>query len=108
MPTNKSTKKRLRQNAKKREINKGVKSEIKTLKKKVLSATASGGGEGLEKAMKECFSALDKAAGKNILHKRKVARDKSRLIDLADQACYEAKQRGGNRVLFTFKPKEDK
>ncbi len=36
------------------------------------------------------------------------ARDKSRLIDLADQACFEAKQRGGNRVLFTFKPKEEK
>ncbi len=36
------------------------------------------------------------------------ARDKSRLIDLADQACYAAKQRGGNRVIFSFKPKEKK
>ncbi|MCK4941146.1 diguanylate cyclase [candidate division WOR-3 bacterium] len=36
------------------------------------------------------------------------ARDKSKLIDLADQACFEAKQRGGNRVLFTFKTKEQK
>jgi diguanylate cyclase (GGDEF)-like protein len=36
------------------------------------------------------------------------ARERSKLIDLADQACYEAKQRGGNRVIFTFKPKEDR
>jgi diguanylate cyclase (GGDEF)-like protein len=36
------------------------------------------------------------------------ARDKSRLTDLADQACYDAKQRGGNRVIFSFKPKNKK
>ena len=79
MPTSKSAKKRLRQNAKKRDVNQAAKSKISTLKKKVLAAAGADDGDELKVAMKECFSALDKAAGKNIFHKRKVARDKSRL-----------------------------
>ena len=79
MPTSKSTKKRLRQSEKKRRVNQGAKAKIKTLKKKVIAAAESGDSQELDRAMKKCFSALDRAANKNMLHKRKVARDKARL-----------------------------
>ncbi len=79
MPTTKSARKRLRQNKKREAANRSVKSQIKTLKKRVIAA-ANGGDQGsVDRAMKECFSTLDKAAKKGIHSKRKVAREKSRL-----------------------------
>ncbi len=79
MPTTSSAKKRLRQNKRREAINQSVKSRIKTLKKKVVAAAESGDKDSVDSTMKECFSALDKAAKKNIHNKRKVAREKSRL-----------------------------
>ncbi len=79
MPATKSARKRLRQNKKREAANQGVKSRIKTLKKKVVAAAASGDQNSVGRAMKECFSTLDKAAKRGIHNKRKVAREKSRL-----------------------------
>ncbi len=79
MPTTESAKKRLRQNKKRGAANQSVKSRIKTLKKKVVAAAESGDKGSVDRAMKECFSTLDKAAKKRIHSKRKVAREKSRL-----------------------------
>ena len=79
MPATKSAKKRLRQNKKREVINQSVKSRIKTLKKKVVAAAEGGDQDSTDRAMKECFSTLDKATKKGIHNKRKVAREKSRL-----------------------------
>ena len=79
MPTTESAKKRLRQNKKREAANQSVKSRIKTLKKKVVAAAKSGDEGSVDRATKECFSTLDKAAKKGIHNKRKVAREKSRL-----------------------------
>lgn len=68
MPITKSAKKALRGSIRKKEINKAVK--IK-LRQAIRGATA--------KKMSETFSAIDKAAKANIIHKNKAARLKSRL-----------------------------
>lgn len=79
MPTSNSAKKRVRQTEKRRVVNQDIKSRIKSLKKNVVTAAESGVMDSVDLAMKECFSALDKAAKKGIHNKRKVAREKSRL-----------------------------
>ncbi len=79
MPTTESAKKRMRQGKKREAANRSVKSRIKTLKKKIVASAKSGDQGSVDRAMKECFSTLDKAAKKGIHNKRKVAREKSRL-----------------------------
>ena len=83
MPTTRSARKRLRQNERRRRRNQAATSHIKTLKKKVSSAIESGNQDEAKQLMRDCVSAMDKAARKNVLHKRKVARDKSRLCAAA-------------------------
>jgi small subunit ribosomal protein S20 len=74
----KSQIKRNRQNTKRQERNKAVRTALKTSTKKVRVAAGAGDGESVDLA-REAARALDKAAGKGIVHKRTAARRKSRL-----------------------------
>jgi len=73
----KSQIKRNRQNEKRRVRNKDVRSELLTRKKSALEAV--GTDEETEK-LRLAISRIDRAAAKGVIHKRKAARDKSRLI----------------------------
>jgi len=53
---------------------------IKNLVKRLKKASAASDGGEIDKLLKEIYSAVDKAVGKNILHKNKGARKKSRLV----------------------------
>ena len=80
----KSQIKRNRQNERRRERNKAVRSALKTSTKKVRTAVAERDGEAAVMQAREASRALDKAASKGVLHKRTAARRKSRLAKAAN------------------------
>jgi small subunit ribosomal protein S20 len=82
----KSQIKRNRQNEKRAERNKAVRTALKTSTKKVRVAVSGGNAEAVERA-REAARALDKAAGRGIVHKRTAARRKSRLARAANAAA---------------------
>ena len=75
----KSAKKRILVSKKKEMRNKAVKTELKTLVKKVDAAIAEGNKEAASTAVLVATSKIDKAAKKGILHKNTAARKVSRL-----------------------------
>lgn len=81
----KSQIKRNRQNIKERERNKAVRTRTRSAVRKFEEAVAAGDKEAAEEAYRGAMSALDKAAGRNIIHDNAAARRKSRLAkQLAD------------------------
>ena len=82
----KSQIKRNRQNAKRAERNKAVRTSLKTSTKKVRTSVAAGDADEASARQREAARALDKAAGKGIVHKRTAARRKSRLAKAAASA----------------------
>jgi small subunit ribosomal protein S20 len=76
MPTHKSPEKRMRQDRKRALRNKAIKSEIKSITKKIRQSADAAEAAA---AFKKCASLMDKAAKKSILHKSTVSRTKSRL-----------------------------
>ncbi len=72
MPQHKSAIKRMRQDKKKRARNRGV----KTIFKKAIKQARK---EKTDEALKNAYSALDKAAKKSVIHKNTAVRKKSRL-----------------------------
>jgi small subunit ribosomal protein S20 len=72
----KSPKKRMRQDARRKAVNRAVKSEIKSVSKKVAGASEPAEAE---KALREAASLIDKAAKKRIIHWKTAARRKSKL-----------------------------
>ena len=79
MPNIASAKKRLRQNVKHRYRNRVRKIACRDNRKAFLAAVESKDAQAAEAALKECFSALDKAAKTNAISKNKASRTKSRL-----------------------------
>jgi len=74
-----SAKKRVRQNAKRRTINRARKSRVKTQIKHFEAAVASGDVEAASEQYGVVVRKLDKTAATSTMHKRTVARKKSRL-----------------------------
>ncbi|MDA8262998.1 MAG: 30S ribosomal protein S20 [Actinomycetota bacterium] len=75
----KSQIKRNKQNERRHERNKAVRSELKTRVKSAITAAEAGGEDSVE-AVRQAISKLDKAAGKGIIHKNQASRRKSRLM----------------------------
>jgi small subunit ribosomal protein S20 len=82
MPNTKSAERRVRSNKRKYLRNQSIKSRIKTLERNYRGLTEKGEQEATSKALSDVVSALDKAAKKGVIHKRKADRKKSRLTRL--------------------------
>ena len=79
MPNIKSAKKRVLVIEKKTQINKAIKSALKTQIKKFLACVESGNKEEATKVYSETVSAIDSAVTKGILHKNNAANKKAKL-----------------------------
>jgi small subunit ribosomal protein S20 len=79
MPHTTSAKKRLKQNAKRRESNRMAKKAIRTQIKKLMDVAAKGTLEQLQEEYNLAAKKLDKAASKRVIHPNLAARKKSQL-----------------------------
>lgn len=85
MPNHKSAEKRVRQNEKRRNINRGHRSKLRTGIKKLRAALE--GGENAQALLPETVSLIDKAVQKGALHRNAAARYKSRLTVRANESA---------------------
>lgn len=76
MPNHKSAEKRVRQNEKRRQINRSNRTRLRTAIKKLRSEL---GGAGAAELLPQTISTIDKAVQKGVLHRNAAARYKSRL-----------------------------
>ncbi len=79
MSSNGSAAKRNRQNEKRRLRNKVLKSEVRTLRKRLLSSIETKAKEEAGVSFQKLSSLLDSCVSKGIFHRNTVARKKSRL-----------------------------
>jgi small subunit ribosomal protein S20 len=86
----KSAKKRIRQNEKRRLLNRRYRSAARTHIKKTRSLMASGELDEAEAVLLQAVSTLDKAARKGVIHPNNAARRKSRLMSQLAAARREA------------------
>lgn len=80
MPSHISQKKRIRQNEKRNVRNRALKSRVKTVSKKL---KASESAEMKKENLSLAYSVIDKSAKKNVYHKNKASRLKSKLAKTA-------------------------
>ncbi len=87
MPNHKSAEKRMRQNEKRRAINRGNRTKVRTYIKKLRTVLDSGKAEEINSVLPEAMSVIDKSVQKGVLHANAAARYKSRLTVRANQAA---------------------
>jgi small subunit ribosomal protein S20 len=83
MPNHKSAEKRVRQNEKRKQINRSNRTRLRSSIKKLRGAIAEGNATQL---LPETISTIDKAVQKGVLHRNAAARYKSRLTTHVNQA----------------------
>jgi len=79
MPNHKSAEKRVRQNEKRRDINRGNRGRLRTGIKKLRAALEGGDTGSAQELLPATVSLIDKAVQKGVLHRNAAARYKSRL-----------------------------
>jgi small subunit ribosomal protein S20 len=79
MPNHKSAEKRVRQNEKRRNVNRSNRSKLRTQIKKLRSALGTSDAQQSQDLLNPTVSLIDKAVNKGVLHRNTAARYKSRL-----------------------------
>lgn len=85
MPNHKSAEKRVRQNERRRVVNRDNRSRLRTAIKKLRAAVAGGDGASVQALLPATISTIDKAVQKGVLHRNAAARHKSRLTTAANR-----------------------
>ena len=86
MPNHKSAEKRVRQNERRRVVNRSNRSRLRTAVKELRSALDKDGKNATE-LLPKTVSEIDKAVQKGVLHRNAAARHKSRLTARVNQAA---------------------
>lgn len=84
MANHKSAEKRQRQNIKRRERNRAIRSSVRTETKKLVQAIEKGDAN-LDEQVKQTTSTINKAASKGVVKKQTASRKISRLMKKAHQ-----------------------
>lgn len=87
MANTQSAQQRIRNSARKAVFNRLHRSRSRTFVKATEELIAKKDTAGAQAALATAISALDKAAGKGVIHKNKAARNKSRLMKLVAKAA---------------------
>ena len=87
MPNHKSAEKRMRQNEKRRVVNRNNRSRLRTGIKKMRAALEGVQAEGVQALLPQTISLIDKAVQKGVLHRNAAARHKSRLTARVNQSA---------------------
>ncbi len=79
MPNHKSAEKRVRQNEKRRAVNRSNKGSLRTQIKKLRAALTAGDKAQSQELLTPTIALIDKSVNKGVLHQNTAARHKSRL-----------------------------
>ena len=87
MPNHKSAEKRMRQNERRRAINRHNRAKLRTSVKKLRNALDGADKTQTAGLLPQTISEIDKAVRKGVLHRNAAARQKSRLTARVNQAA---------------------